>query len=95
MSGRLKIGDVVRYKAPDDGTEQTGTVVGRPSYAPDHDVVVIAPEPPQGGSWRVLNDDWCSRPIGRDVGRARRERPRLRPCATRGFLQRPPPGWSR
>lgn len=95
MTKRLQIGDVIAYQGPDDPVQQLGTVIGHPIYAAQHDVVVIAPYPPQAGAWRVLNDDWCSRSHGRDVRRARRERYRLRQGAPRGFLEPPSLGWSR
>lgn len=95
MTRRLQIGDVVAYRGPDDPSEQLGIVIGHPIYAPQHDVVVIAPYPPQSRAWRVLNDDWCSRPYGRDIRRARRDRYRLRQDAPRGFLEPATRGWSR
>lgn len=95
MTKRLQIGDVIAFRGHEDASDQFGTVIGHPSYAPEHDVVVIAPYPPQGHAWRVLNDDWCNGPHGQDVRRARRERYRLRQGAPRGFLERPRRGWSR
>lgn len=95
MAQRLRIGDVVRYQDPHTSRQFTGTVIGHPHYAAEHDVVVIAPDPAQGRIWEVLNDDWCSQPISRDPLRARRERYRLRQAAPHGFLQKPPRGWSR
>lgn len=95
MPQRLRIGDVVRYRDPYMPSQCTGIVIGHPHHAAEHDVVVIAPDPAQGRRWEVLNDDWCSQPLGRDPLRARRERYRLRQGAPRGFLQKPPRGWSR
>lgn len=95
MTKRLRIGDVITYREPLIPSLQTGTVIGHPAYAPDHDIVVIAPDPPRGRMWSVLNDDWCGPARGRDIARARSERYRLRQGAPYGFLERPKPGWSR
>lgn len=94
MARRLRIGDVVNFRGPTDPDRHTGTVIGHPSYAPEHDLVVIAPDQPRESAWRVLAVESCRRLSRRDIKWARRERFRLRQGMPRGFLERPQPGWS-